>query len=1009
MAAPREIKIRRRLPAAAISRLRRRRSLRYRAIRRLPGLNRSVSRSALSDAAWRFLARPWGSPLIALAVTVVLAAGNPSLAGARLGCSTIPLVCDEAKSRDFLGLVWQVEGATLALTVAAALFALESAARVRPTTGLADYAGKSRLTHFVMLGVAALLCVGVVLAWTPGLPPPAATAFALGLAMLTIGLFPLFLARMLKVISPEWFRRERLRDIQRAVDEQVRADALALAALSEFEEWSRARQAALALLPRDGHKPIERAVGTGQVYDIDLGRLGELSEVAGNVEVFARVGEQVSEGSVLFSTSGDFEDQPRALASVVPLAERELLAEQVQALHEEGLEAIRSGSPAAASEVAAAYVALLMSWPRAWGRFGQRIDRGLLGARSHIGSSPVGEITRDLYHQAERSSAAGLREHVFSQMSIPWSTTSESLPLQATDLVIQMNDLVRGFAAAGRHSELADLWANKAWTYHAEICDYVIGPRLEDASASEEDFRYWVEMCGHFFASAVNLLRDFWERGQFDEFDEFVRRFRKLFEHVGHRGDVYRAQWTLQRRGSDPSSTSAAEVAEAERVIALHRALQYLASKRAGYELALLAWMLHQTRGNSGELRDRAIRYAASLPDADTLVASMEHALDGPLTRWLIFAGPSNEAGVIDTEGPLFEALALVLVMRDKPGQRIPPQSWMTQGRIDRLSSTVERVAGWNLGDVWRGDTERPTEDIAANISSSLNESLKAQEAIEEETLIGQELDPLKVQAYVESVVKGWAESRVIDGLAALAGSAVVLNDPINFGAYEFGFNPQLIPKGLFVSPSNWVGLDQNGQGVGRSLATSEVSEVVRLLADEGVEVAAVGSAVERLHRAIDELTEAGYRPSIVLMHFDWRLARELGLDPWEPDSLVDDAIARHVKGSIDGVPVVEWFDVADHHFYVVDLERFCHLEEARSPNADEPELPTTTVEFVDEATAESIIARWDLEPTPEAEAARRRGVLTSVRTHTYRRFRATLLDAAAARIVVVDEGEDRP
>lgn len=1008
MAAPREIKVRRRLPAAAISRLRRRRSLRYRAIRRLPGLNRSVSRSSLSEAAWGFLARPWGSPLIIFGVTVALAAGNPSLPGARLGCSTVPLVCDEAQSRDFLGLVWQVEGATLALTVAAALFALESAARVRPTTGLADYAGKSRLTHFVMLGVAALLCVGVVLAWTPGLPPPAATTFALGLALLTIGLFPLFLARMLKVISPEWFRRERLRDIQRAVDQQVRADALALAALSEFDEWCRGRQAGLALFARDGHQPIERAVGTGQVYDIDLGRLGDLSEVAGNIEVFARVGEKVSEGSVLFSTSGDFKDRPRVLASVVPLVERELLAEQVQALHEEGLEAIRSGSPAAAAEVAAAYVALLMSWPRAWGRFGQRIDQGLLGARSLIGSSPVGEITRDLYHQAERSSAAGLREHVFSQMSIPWSTTSESLPLQATDLVIQMNDLVRGFAAAGRRSELADLWANKAWTYHAELCDYVIGPRLEDASASEGDLRYWVEMCGHFFSSAVNLLRDFWERSQFDEFDEFVRRFRKLFEHVGHRGDVYRAQWTLQRRGSDPSSISAAEVAEAERVIALHRALQDLASKRAGYELALLAWMLHQTRGKSGELRDRAIRYATSLPDTETLVAGMEDALDGPLTRWLIFAGPSNEAGAIDTEGPLFEALALVLVMRDKPGQRIPPRSWMTQGRIERLSSTVERVAGWSLGDVWRGDAERSAVDVAANVSSSLTESLNAQEEIEEETLIGQELDPAKVQTYVESVVRGWVESRAIGRLAALAGSAVLLNDPTDFGDYEFGFNPQLVPKGLFVSPSNWVGLDHNGEEIGRRLATSEVSAVVQLLTDETAEVATEGSTVESLHRAIGELRDSGYTPSIVLMSFDWRVARELGLDPWEPDPLVEDAIAGQVKGTIDGVPVVEWFDVADRHFYVVDFARFCHLEEARSTNAALPELPTTTVEFVDEAMADSIASHWEPEPTPDAEAARRRRVLATVRTRTYRRFRVTLLDEAAARLVVMNEDEDQ-
>ena len=146
-------------------------------------------------------------------------------------------MCDEAEARNFLGLLWQVEGAALALTVAAALFALESAARVRPGTALTDYAEKSRLTHFVMLGTAGLICIGVVLLWTPGRPPPAATVFAIFIAMTTIALFPAFVSQMLKVISPEWFRRKRLEDIQRAVEEQVRADAVALAAVNEFQEY----------------------------------------------------------------------------------------------------------------------------------------------------------------------------------------------------------------------------------------------------------------------------------------------------------------------------------------------------------------------------------------------------------------------------------------------------------------------------------------------------------------------------------------------------------------------------------------------------------------------------------------------------------------------------------------------------------------------------------------------------------------------------------------------------
>lgn len=990
--------------AALRSLLRRRNSLRRRALSRLEDREGAWSRFVEQSGRrlWRGLARPWGIPLVSTAAVVVLGLWRPDFSDRSVICSSLEVLCYEASARELLGLIWQVEAAALALTVAATLFAFESAVRQRTSLSLHDYAERAGLMQFVMLGASGLIVLGVVLAWSAGRPPVAAAALALIVAGLGIVAFPVFVRRSIDVVGPAWFRRQRLADIKAAVKTHVRSEAIELASIIELDEWiAKGHDCRRAAWSPQPHAALETSSQSATVFDVHLDRLAELAEgPAQGLFITVHTGSHTRARATLIGATGvdGVSTERGQVVTLVASPSEELLPSVVNALHEEGLEAIRNGSPSAAEEVAEGYVEMLLAWPRTWAELGQQVRGGLLSALYPFRIAPLDEVQRHLWLQLEQAVDRGLREHVLTITSIPWAVAREAIPLRADDLVRKLNQLARTFLSAAKGSgDLERLIADRAWRYHVEVCEFHAGEQLKQAEDLDER-EYWAGVVAIFYAGITDLLRDLYDRGLQEAFEALDGRYRKVLQFWDPAERNYLAEAVIEdpeRFGASPS-----EIDEARRVLASQAVKQSLERRRTGYRLSVLAWMLHRAsvedEGAWGHIR----AYTQALPNTDELIQSAGHALDhdGLLDRWVSSEGPELEVRSIDVEGPALRALVLALLLKRGALRRIPPAAWMSEHRVERAHVLIGELLDIPHVQEFALDPDESVETAAQRVAELLDDAEQEQREIEDRELIARELDQQKVEAFKEAVVQGWSESRLAPDLLKLADAPIKLTDPEEFSALRFGFAPRLEPKGMFVTPTNWAGVDSHGEHLGRELARGEAEEVIKASTEHASPVRGRGSAPERLNILVDRLRSDGYTPQLILMPVSWRLGRELGLPEWRQPQQDEGPLGSHIRGWFDGIPVTEWSAVENDRLYALDLRAFCDVEEGRIPDTDRPEPPQVVLEPIDEARAREIIAHWDELETKDEEASRRRRVLTSVRVVVNRRYRVSVRDSAAAR-----------
>jgi hypothetical protein len=256
-----------------------------------------------------------------------------------------------------------------------------------------------------------------------------------------------------------------------------------------------------------------------------------------------------------------------------------------------------------------------------------------------------------------------------------------------------------------------------------------------------------------------------------------------------------------------------------------------------------------------------------------------------------------------------------------------------------------------------------------------------------------------KVQTFQSAAVEGWREGRVLPDLASLTGLEVRRIPLADWTGNRFGYGPRLDPKGLFVTPTNWVGLEDNARERGRLLAQGEVTDIIRLVVEHAPEVDVEGDPMQRLLTLLAQLRADHFDPSLIVLPIEWRLSSALGLEVWR-EGQTRTGLGRNFKGVLDGVSVIDWWEVPKDRMYAIDVARFCEVEEGvEADGAASP--PEVSVERIDDALANEIMAHWDpVEGDEEQES--RMGVITSVRTSILRPYRVHLIDPASARSVLV-------
>lgn len=955
-------------------------------------LRRSVGAMA---ASW------WPVPSGCLLIVVALAVYEPCWPGL---CGRAPAVLEhEERAREVLSTIWQVEAGALALVVAAILFAFESALRQRTGMTLGEFASRAGLVQYVMVGASGLLVVGVPLVWTPGRPPVAAASFALLVAGAGLALLPWIVVRSLTVVDETWVREQRLAGIEEAVDEEVRRRSLSLVGRM--------------LLGRQGHvevtsrflmnvqEVVEAANRDGEVFDINLRRLRRLAQAGGDVRprISVSLGDSVAAGATLVdATTLLGTHRLRPVVTVVP-SQPDRLTDVVNHLRDEGLEAARVGSTRAMEDVANGYIQLWVAWPRVARRVADRVGPDVLSPDQGLLPSTTDQAGANLWRTLEEVLRTGTRDQLFPLLGVLTDVEHQATELGVLDPVRRMARLAQSIVAmrAG-DKDLLDTVVENAWRGQVGACELQAAYPLEHGQLDDLDRDFYISLVALYFRTFTEMLRILHDRERWEDFDKLDHRFRGILEFWRPIDSVPLSRAIVE----DPERFGAGtdDVQRARQVLHVEGLRTELFELRRAQRLLVLGWMLHQSGSGGASQWDRIRQYADTLGTTEQVLKATGRAMEGDnaLSTWLRLEGPERGVVSLDTNGFILRALVLVLLLRGQAPQRAVVAPWVNAPRIERALALVDELA---VEPEVRSSIP-PSPDVETTVETireMLRTLLRDQQSRETRELIGQGLDREKVRTFQEKVVESWSQERIIHQFGELTALPWHARAPEELARYDFGIRT-LTAKGLFVTPTNFVGLEHNASEYGRRLAQGEVSvviaEVIRQGARRGVQAA--GGLRQRLEALLAALRDDGYAPSLILTSFEWRRSRALGLPDWREPQPEEGRLGHNVRGWFEGIPVVEWWDVPDDRFFAVDVEQFCHVEDSvRDAEATPPVVSVTTIS---EERADEITAGWDPLEDEDAEAERRERDLTQVELEITRGYRVVLEDQGAARSVWLPE-----
>lgn len=173
-----------------------------------------------------------------------------------------------------------------------------------------EYAGRSGLAQYLMLGGAGLAAIPVALFWHSDRPPLAAAHFAAAVSVLGIVALPFLVYRAMRLIDATWLRTQRLGEVRQTVARLVRDEAIERVVLNELDEHAKASNLKIRpMFPRDDGNVCQEAASDGIVYDIDISRLLRAArESRSRLTVAASIGDVVTKRTALLTSQGALED-----------------------------------------------------------------------------------------------------------------------------------------------------------------------------------------------------------------------------------------------------------------------------------------------------------------------------------------------------------------------------------------------------------------------------------------------------------------------------------------------------------------------------------------------------------------------------------------------------------------------------------------------------------------------------------------------------------------------------
>jgi len=933
---------------------------------------------------------------------------------------------------DFIGVLWQVQGAALGLSLAVVLFVFQSVHGNRLGGSLREFAEETWLFPIFYAGLVGLILDGLVLLGVGRDAPGgwAASWAVIWAAATAVGLGFLFVFTI-RAIDPRALHQLRLRRAKRAIGQEIEGLILRRIALVLLDRFCKEHSIEyVSMFGRPQPQSILlRAKRDGIVRDIRLRRLRMLAldAVGRGIQspaLHVELGSAVRVGTELVSIDPRYRTGHRKLLHGFRIKRRQQdeFSSVIEGLHDEALVAIRTPSPSTYAAISDLYEHMLLVLPETWARYGQQYVDGIAGGATPFEFTSQDLLERQLYEEMTQAVGSGSRDIAHDALDLPIIVAQRALELRALALTKRMISLwVAARRAMLHNADDRDVRGLLEWSW-LRMSEYALRPEsqiTEEASSreSQELGRDLLLQVWDGYAALCKSILDIRPRDT-----ELLTEINAVWDQpLRHWNPEHRdpQPWQVdfaEGRG-DPAESIArmrAEVAENERQIDLKRDI---VDWRALHRFGLLFWVLRNVRerGDNERWAPAWRTFAGYFGDVAQLAEILDKGIQadwedrGRWSVWVMDAAPRREFGGIAVDFEFvqtFVVLALALVAPDGPPPQIEPLKF-GRGRLEDPRRTVEDIiAIENLAPLLPADR---LPERAELLIAALRDMQAKQKAREEQALIDADLDPALLQKFRDSLRSAWRTARSLR--AAFSASNAVEAVTGNLGESCGSQVKRWLPKGLFTQEPSVHGLEHTAEEYGRSLAGWEWKALMRA-ADKALvdEVTGDTSPAERLRAAIAELRGAGYGASLVVMPIDWEIfqaldlapARDRGGDQAGPNWLEEEEGRSSFVGTVDSVPVLDHQHVPDGSVYVFDLARFARFREL---DVQDPPGPVRVeIKDYDETAIRQLVAagriNFEEELTDEEQV---RMIQQRVSLDAVYPFEIVVVDPAAARRVLVD------
>lgn len=909
---------------------------------------------------------------------------------------------DDKDAIAFLNQAWTVTGASLGFVLVLIIFAFQAVAAVRPTVGFRQLAAVTPLLFVVYLGIATLLVDGLVLLHI-GYQAPSkwAASWATNLSGVSIFLLAFLIATSLLAVDPQVLQRRRILEVRKRAIAAIEAEA--------------EQRLALNLLIRDGERfgyevipltsgiPLTRdaesarSADSGIVVDINLRHLRRAARKCADLKlkkpiVATYIGRSAGKGSRLVVFPEKLHESSRhqveksfKIKTRITEDAQSLLTAATEELHQEAMQAIGDGRQSVFQEVCQAQEQLLLSFPEAWAKLGQSFTTELAGGLSPWTVAPLDTVGRHLYTQAIKAIDNNDSELSRIATGLPLTVAARSIEIQAHALSDRMLSILNGISTttvgsragtAGEREHMAAL------SHVTSFIDVLVFSRIENIELSKDERRDAIDFLSEAGRSLIDMMKEAADQGDLTFFDKAAEKWFSF------------GQFWLRDHSARYDQDPEFDLALATRNV-LDR-----------FRLSLCTWQIRYLWDNPDN--KPALHVFTSLGAFDSIqrlyeVSDMSY--DDPASRmlssWILGALPEGMPHAIDTQNPLFRALALIgIQLMPTSGLELRASQWLLDNK-DRLMTSIREVESASdlLASLGISDAKRAADVLRASIEDSANQ----QKGILEKKLLEAPIDQGRVAKLASSAQRAWSENRTMVNLMKWFEAFENLNT--DSSAVRFGYR-KYEPKSWYVS-DQFGDSDQHGRQIGRSIAIGENQRFSQIIESAKPLRPTTGGIDQRIERAINTMHQGGYTPGAIFVPWEkWTIPSEFHLDPVDDPSHLgsqDSILGRFRELLVVSVP-----NLSRDRIVLADLHALAIF---RQWTQGETGLQVSVLGFDEESALSTVRADRKLLRTPDRTRLVDRALELRklVLVEVWEKFEIKVNDSRAARAVRLPPSFMRP